>query len=1158
MSDNKGGYSTSSRAKTKGFTLIASLLLLLLLSGIAIGLMMMVNTEGKVGGTDMQNDVAFHAAEGGIEKMESDLTSLYQNAQAPLPSQICGVGSSAYQPSMVGITWTQYSVLPQGQTTCPTSWPAPGQPGGPVWGLLTGGPDQGLYAQVIPINMLATAQTMGGQEVSMTRNAEVALIPVFQYGVFCENDCGFFDSPTLNFAGRVHANGDLYLGVASGNTITFNNKLEAYGNVVTNVLPNGLSSTTFNDTGSVYVPTTANGCNPVTTNCVLKATNGDSTYGDGSVQGAGGNPPQSAYDGTNWNPFSKTSTNYMVINGNYGNSTNPGTGAKKLSLPFVSGTTCPGAGLLCNYQIIRQPFAGESATSAIGQSREYNQAEIHILLADNPSQLPGGASDANNVRLANVLASGSTAASYPYGVPLASYPTAVNATYFPTALPAPGTSNSYSQYFATASNAIPNTVDCTATTTSGNCPTASQISSMPQDWPYGPATPPAGDQMLVPTGAPIISGAAANAPPTLQLCPPVPNKYTMPAGCSTTANLGYPYYSATATTTWNLIDGYLRVEYLNNSGQWVGVTNEWLGLGFARGLVPPTMSYGGTPAGGTANPINPEAILLLQEPADRRGNGVINLPVDHTGNPAGCTAPSATPSTSNPCTAWSNALPPEFLVDSLMTTTTPPTTSITPWFGLQTSGETAQSESMFNWYPINFYDVREGEPRDTDWGNNSCTSNGVMNAVEIDVGNLQQWLTGKIGSSGTSVNYTNENGYVVYYSDRRGMLPNPNYGSGTALTGDAGLEDVINSASAGGTPDTKLEATPAGQSLSPEDVNENNVLDNFGIKNLGLGFYNINPTTWYQTGTSATCAGGSGTCYTYPITSTTNMNTLIVAASDPYGTASANNRIQSCGVTGRKNWVSGARHVLRLVDGGYPNVPISPVSTTTNGVTYSGGFTVASENPVYVMGNYNSNAADTFFTGATGGTPGPDLSTPSHSAAAVIADSVTILSNNWANGTNSGDLMSMVGSSAYNNDITMGSTTNTAGPYAGDRIGATTYYRLAISGGKNMAFPFPAWENATDYGFGTDGGIHNFLRFLEDWTGQTLHYGGSLVSLYYATYNTGIFKCCQYSVYSPPVRDYYFDSDFTLPQGLPPGTPMFRDLESLGYRQLFATRTSSQ
>ena len=60
--------SKNARHHAQGFTLIACLLMLLLLSALAIGLMMMVTTESKVGGTDLQNNLAYHAAEGGIEK----------------------------------------------------------------------------------------------------------------------------------------------------------------------------------------------------------------------------------------------------------------------------------------------------------------------------------------------------------------------------------------------------------------------------------------------------------------------------------------------------------------------------------------------------------------------------------------------------------------------------------------------------------------------------------------------------------------------------------------------------------------------------------------------------------------------------------------------------------------------------------------------------------------------------------------------------------------------------------------------------------------------------------------------------------------------------------------------------------------------------------
>jgi hypothetical protein len=396
-----------------------------------------------------------------------------------------------------------------------------------------------------------------------------------------------------------------------------------------------------------------------------------------------------------------------------------------------------------------------------------------------------------------------------------------------------------------------------------------------------------------------------------------------------------------------------------------------------------------------------------------------------------------------------------------------------------------------------------------------------MNAVEIDVGNLQNWLSGAIGSSGTSVDYKAQNGYVLYFSDRRGMLVNPNATSShpaNTKSGDSGLEDVVNTGTAAGTPDNTLEPVATGYVTSPEDVNLNGVLDNFGAQNLGLGFY----------GTVANAA--------------TNLNAEIIStnpAPDFFNTAT-NARIATRGTTGRKNWVSGARHVLKLVDGALGNVPLSPVSSTVNGVTYWGGFTVAAENPVYIQGDYNSSSIDTFFSGSTSNGPGADK--PGHSSAAVIADAVTLLSDNWS------DQNSIMGSPT--------SGSNSVAQPVGNRTASTTYYRVAVAGGKNISFPFPSWANANpDYPFATDGGVGNFLRFLEDWSGSTLNYGGSLVSLYYATYGTGLFKCCTYSVYLPPGRSYLFDSDFTLPQGLPPGTPLFRDVESLSYRQLFNART---
>ena len=108
---------------------------------------------------------------------------------------------------------------------------------------------------------------------------------------------------------------------------------------------------------------------------------------------------------------------------------------------------------------------------------------------------------------------------------------------------------------------------------------------------------------------------------------------------------------------------------------------------------------------------------------------------------------------------------------------------------------------------------------------------------------------------------------------------------------------------------------------------------------------------------------------------------------------------------------------------------------------------------------------------------------------------------------------------------------------------------MAVISGKGRNFPRPT-SNAQDHtDFGTDGGAHNFLRYIEDWNGQTLNYRGSIVSFYISRQAVGTYKCCDV-VYSPPSRGYHFDTDFLTPNLLPPRTPMFRDVNTLTFRQL--------
>ena len=65
-----------------------------------------------------------------------------------------------------------------------------------------------------------TARTTGNAEVRMQRVMQTVAIPVFQFGIFSENDLSFFAGPDFNFGGRVHTNQNLYLAAGRGNTLT--------------------------------------------------------------------------------------------------------------------------------------------------------------------------------------------------------------------------------------------------------------------------------------------------------------------------------------------------------------------------------------------------------------------------------------------------------------------------------------------------------------------------------------------------------------------------------------------------------------------------------------------------------------------------------------------------------------------------------------------------------------------------------------------------------------------------------------------------------------------------------------------------------------------------------------------------------------------------
>lgn len=235
----------------QGFTLIAALIIMVLLSGVAVGLLFMVGNETRMGGNDLEANLAYYGAESGMEKLTADLSTLYTQYMVPSDAQIQNLTNYPPTPAMVpGMNYFPGNI----QITYPKD--ANGNPAS-SWHTVSAGQNAGLGAQIIPMTLQVIATRPSGASVNITRNVEVALIPVFQFGVFCGYDCSYFAGPDFEFAGRVHTNANLF--VASAANLVFTDKVSAFKQVVMDQLENGFP-TNGQYNGTVWLPIASAAC----------------------------------------------------------------------------------------------------------------------------------------------------------------------------------------------------------------------------------------------------------------------------------------------------------------------------------------------------------------------------------------------------------------------------------------------------------------------------------------------------------------------------------------------------------------------------------------------------------------------------------------------------------------------------------------------------------------------------------------------------------------------------------------------------------------------------------------------------------------------------------------------------------------------------------
>jgi len=163
------------------------------------------------------------------------------------------------------------------------------------------------------------------------------------------------------------------------------------------------------------------------------------------------------------------------------------------------------------------------------------------------------------------------------------------------------------------------------------------------------------------------------------------------------------------------------------------------------------------------------------------------------------------------------------------------------------------------------------------------------------------------------------------------------------------------------------------------------------------------------------------------------------------------------------------------------------------------GLTVATARPIYVKGDYNAPILGSADTSTT-------------KPAALIGDAISVLSSGWLDGlaSNSGQSPTRPAQDDTVNAAFMAGIVETT------RVGNVPHY---------------------------SGGLENFPRFLENWSGKNFTYNGSMVVMFPSRFATSWWVGPSATTYyQAPKRIWAFDKNYLALQKLPPCTPQVRKL----------------
>ncbi len=377
------------RPNERGVALATTLIVIALMAIISVSVLAVVSNEAGIAGSDLQRTQTYDAAAAGIEKMTSDFSAVFERKSKPATSDLTTI-QNAYPSELLADGFKFNQTLVENATALAAMRAAqvPAITNNTTYPRVTipTGPFAGLIATVSPYQLTTTAiHTAGSTQVTLQRDMNNYLIPLFQFGMFSDGDIEVHPGASFFFNGRIHANGNIYAtGIA-----TFLDKITVGNELVRTVLRNGNNFTNSGNVnvqvGSIVVPMT-----------VGSVTGGPNLPGKSAGQRGFFPDAPNGTDNTNWKTNSVAAAQTGIANQFGGQVLTRTTGAVPLYLPLQLGGNP-------TREIIKRQMPGESDSAAtnydqvLNDSRYHSKAQIRILLDDegqtqasNKAAIPDG------------------------------------------------------------------------------------------------------------------------------------------------------------------------------------------------------------------------------------------------------------------------------------------------------------------------------------------------------------------------------------------------------------------------------------------------------------------------------------------------------------------------------------------------------------------------------------------------------------------------------------------------------------------------------------------------------------------------------------------------------------------------------------------------